>query len=394
MNPSRIRICWSAISLIIIIMFSSCMMRGTGATGSNSLTAEIARGPSKNFVRDLDFELFDSNPNVFWSFDHQKATCPSSFHQQVENENRTLGSSSLRFAFEGQPCQAASSAAMASLPEWIFSGQRLRVSVDLKRDAGLFGGVQLAIRCSDHCAGGVQDQSGAYSVTANSMEATDWNSVSWQRVSLDVLAPKGAVTIDLHLLAGFLPQDGQLPQAVGTHHSVLFDNVILEFVDVEDKVDGSSTAGALNPSESDLQSLRKSVQTDVTAEPQIKSIAAKLAMASVVGLGEATHGTREFQNYKVALIKELITHHGFRVVAFEESLAIGGMIDERLNSASGADLLKLLYITWWKTDDVAGLFDWIRAYNAQHSTDPVHFAGFDQFDPTSAVANIKRYLEN
>ncbi|HET9954085.1 MAG TPA: hypothetical protein VFQ61_06260, partial [Polyangiaceae bacterium] len=50
---------------------------------------------------------------------------------------------------------------------------------------------------------------------------------------------------------------------------------------------------------------------------ELAPIAATLADADVVGLGEAAHGSAGFIGIKVRLSRELIEHYGFRVIAWE-----------------------------------------------------------------------------
>ncbi len=100
--------------------------------------------------------------------------------------------------------------------------------------------------------------------------------------------------------------------------------------------------------------------------------------ARVVGLGEATHGTREFFQLKHRLFQYLVEELGFRTFAieakFEESLAI----DRYIKSGEGdaEELVNGLGFWTWDTEEVIELVRWMRAYNSRGG-EQLNFYGFD-----------------
>ena len=52
---------------------------------------------------------------------------------------------------------------------------------------------------------------------------------------------------------------------------------------------------------------------------EIAQAAEMLSKAKLVGLGESTHGTHEFFNFKSELFRQLVTDHGFNTLLFEDS---------------------------------------------------------------------------
>ena len=122
------------------------------------------------------------------------------------------------------------------------------------------------------------------------------------------------------------------------------------------------------------------------------ALKARLQDARIVAMGEATHGTREFQQLKVQMFRFLVEELGFTVFGIEanwpESLLVnryvlGGNVDP--NEGLGFD--------WWRTEDMSALLHWMRDYNQ----DPAHtrklkFYGFDMQGPGLAASNVLGYL--
>ena len=105
-----------------------------------------------------------------------------------------------------------------------------------------------------------------------------------------------------------------------------------------------------------------------------------------VGLGEATHGTREFFQFKHRMVEFLVREMGFRVFAMEASYAACQNINDYVmgKTDDGAKALDSLDTWVWNTEEVRAMIDWMRTYNRSVSPDKrVKFVGFDiQIKPT------------
>lgn len=104
------------------------------------------------------------------------------------------------------------------------------------------------------------------------------------------------------------------------------------------------------------------------------------ADAAVIGLGEATHGTREFFRCKHRLIRYLVTELDLRVVGFEATYAETIPLDEHVRTGAGdpESALRDLSIWPWKTESVLELVRWLRTFNEGRSADDrVRFHGLD-----------------
>ncbi|WP_338876247.1 erythromycin esterase family protein [Spirosoma sp. SC4-14] len=108
-----------------------------------------------------------------------------------------------------------------------------------------------------------------------------------------------------------------------------------------------------------------------------------LAKAQLVGMGEGTHGTREFFQMKDRLFRYLVQKHGFQTIAFEANFGRSVIVNRFLhgqtsNLASATDAAKSMYFWTWSTDEVRELLQWMKEYNMTKSANQqLSFYGFD-----------------
>jgi erythromycin esterase len=116
----------------------------------------------------------------------------------------------------------------------------------------------------------------------------------------------------------------------------------------------------------------------------------------LVGLGEETHGTREFFQFKHRMVEFLVREMGFRVFAIEASYAgcrnINDYIQGRTTDGAGA-LASQTFWTW-NTEEVRSMMEWMRAYNAAAPADQkLKFVGFDLQWNREARDTVLAYLK-
>jgi len=100
----------------------------------------------------------------------------------------------------------------------------------------------------------------------------------------------------------------------------------------------------------------------------------------VIGLGEATHGTREFFQMKHRLMEFLVTELGFTDFILESSYSACQTINDYILTGKGdrATVLTGQGYTAWDTEEFSAIIDWMRAYNKK-VTDKrkIRFHGMD-----------------
>ena len=110
-------------------------------------------------------------------------------------------------------------------------------------------------------------------------------------------------------------------------------------------------------------------------------VLAYMSDCKIVGLGEATHGTKEFFQLKHRIFKYLVENHGFKIFAFECDMGESYYVDNFVTKGEGDidDIMKNIMHFWtWRTEEVKELLVWMRGYNEYKSDeDKIHFIGVD-----------------
>ena len=119
--------------------------------------------------------------------------------------------------------------------------------------------------------------------------------------------------------------------------------------------------------------------------------------ASIVGLGEETHGTHEFITMKARVVEFLITHMGFMTFIMENNWGASHLVDAYINGGQGeiGNVMQVGLFTSWQTQEYKDLIAWMRAYNANPAhTTKIHFLGMDiQGDSLDEFDAVEHYIK-
>jgi erythromycin esterase len=121
--------------------------------------------------------------------------------------------------------------------------------------------------------------------------------------------------------------------------------------------------------------------------------------SKVVMLGEASHGTHEFYDWRRILSQELIEHHGFQFIAVEGDWPPCQILNEYITPdhtphRTARDALGAFrrWPTWmWANAEIAELAEWLRHFNGSVADDKR--AGFHGLDVYSLFESIEVVLE-
>lgn len=118
---------------------------------------------------------------------------------------------------------------------------------------------------------------------------------------------------------------------------------------------------------------------------------------SIIGLGEATHGTAEFFKSKHRILKYLVEKHNYKIFAFEadfgESLLINEAIQKSDSNSIEALMKNKMHFWTWKTEEVKDLLVWMCTYNLNKSAqEKVQYLGIDCQYNTYHPDMVKEYL--
>lgn len=121
-----------------------------------------------------------------------------------------------------------------------------------------------------------------------------------------------------------------------------------------------------------------------------------LGSAAIIGLGEATHGTREFFRLKHRFLRYLVTERDLRLFAleanFSETLALNDYVVH--GNGDPKEALDGIYFWTWNVESVLSMVEWLREFNEERPLeDRVKFYGFDAQYTSGAIDWLRDYLE-
>lgn len=116
----------------------------------------------------------------------------------------------------------------------------------------------------------------------------------------------------------------------------------------------------------------------------------------IVGLGEATHGSVEFQESKLDVFKMLVENEGYSAFCLEADFGDCLRANEFVQGGEGdaREVVNNLSFNLYHTQQMADLLDWMREYNASVSEDKkIRFYGFDMQNPEKSVEYLYDYMK-
>jgi erythromycin esterase len=112
-------------------------------------------------------------------------------------------------------------------------------------------------------------------------------------------------------------------------------------------------------------------------ENELKQIALS---SRIVGMGEATHGTAEFEEIKTEVVKTFVTKYNYRHLILEANLVQCRAINDYISSGKGdAVFIMVNYFSWpFSSKHFLAMLDWLKEYNQNKSIqNQVKFYGMD-----------------
>lgn len=116
----------------------------------------------------------------------------------------------------------------------------------------------------------------------------------------------------------------------------------------------------------------------------------------IIGLGEATHGNKEFQELKLDVLKTLVRDNGVSAICFEMDYAEGLLVDEYISGKSDMtieDVFSHISFDIYRTEEMKELIEWMKAYSADSKDGYLEFYGFDIQNPEVDVYVIDEFVK-
>jgi erythromycin esterase-like protein len=135
------------------------------------------------------------------------------------------------------------------------------------------------------------------------------------------------------------------------------------------------------------------------SDPAFGAMFDRYASARVVLLGEASHGTSEFYQARIAITQRLVEQHGFNIVAVEADWPDAATIDRHVRNRArrdGEGATFARFPTWmWRNTDVDGFVGWLRKHNEKRADgERVGFYGLDLYNLGSSMRAVIDFLDD
>lgn len=142
-----------------------------------------------------------------------------------------------------------------------------------------------------------------------------------------------------------------------------------------------------------IETIRRAARPLVLPEPDYSELLARIGDASLVLIGEASHGTHEFYEQRARITKLLIEHRGFQAVAVEAdwpaALRVHRYVTEASEDKSAVDALEdfTRFPAWmWRNTVVVDFVEWLHGRN-------VGFFGIDLYSLYASIEAVLEYLD-
>lgn len=115
----------------------------------------------------------------------------------------------------------------------------------------------------------------------------------------------------------------------------------------------------------------------------------------IVGLGEASHGSKEFQESKLEMLKMLVEKKDYRAIVVEadfgDCLAANAYVQG--GDGDAREIVNNMSFTIYHTKEMADILDWMKQYNASAPEDKkLRFYGFDMQNPEQGIQFLLDYI--
>ncbi len=133
-------------------------------------------------------------------------------------------------------------------------------------------------------------------------------------------------------------------------------------------------------------------------DPSLDHLIEYLSTAKIVGMGEATHGSKEFFQMKDKLFRQLVLQKEFKAIIFEipwgNCLKVDEFVAEGIGTAD--DAINQTWYWVYDTEEVRALANWMHNYNNELASDKkIHFVGCDPQGPNFVIerAIVESYIK-
>lgn len=132
---------------------------------------------------------------------------------------------------------------------------------------------------------------------------------------------------------------------------------------------------------SQIKDSNKLSDVAILSDIELKEIVDLVGTKSIVGLGEGTHGTREFNQVRSAISRKLIEERGFNYICLENSYGEVYALNKKLVSGNGVnETIKNHLLGIYQTEEVSLFLSWLQKHNTNKKDHEITLTGIDFFE--------------
>ncbi|MGV3538260.1 MAG: erythromycin esterase family protein [Rufibacter sp.] len=161
----------------------------------------------------------------------------------------------------------------------------------------------------------------------------------------------------------------------------------------------SSTQDALEEDRQDAGFLTKGVYP-LQSTADLDVLLNDIGNSQYVLLGEASHGTAEYYEWRAQITQRLVQEKGFNLIAVEGDWPATYALNQYIQGQRGGNANQVLqayqrWPTWmWANQEIATLADWLRQHNASAGQNSkVGFYGMDVYSLWESLDELQNYLD-
>lgn len=116
----------------------------------------------------------------------------------------------------------------------------------------------------------------------------------------------------------------------------------------------------------------------------------------IIGLGEATHGNKEFQELKLDVLQTLVRDNGVSALCFEMDYGEGVLVNDYITGRSdmtSEELFSHILFGIYHTKEIKELIEWMKEYNAGSGDGQLEFYGYDIQNPEVCVYVVNEFMK-
>jgi erythromycin esterase len=170
-------------------------------------------------------------------------------------------------------------------------------------------------------------------------------------------------------------------------------------IEIDGKEYGNGPPDFREPTKKEIIDLNKiavpvrslALDTDVKDLTPLSKIIGK---ASIVGLGENSHGSATIYKLKLRMVQYMVKDLGFTIFALETPTVEADRINDYVlyNKGTLSDVIKNLVYPSWQTKEMVDIIEWIKQFN-KTTNKKVEFKGFDMQDGMAAFEAVQDFAK-